>query len=487
MAGQWLSGEIEGLRKKVADAEARVEAFRAKSSLFVGTNNTSLSNQQLGELNTQLNNVRVQKADAEARARAIAEMLKIGRPVEASEILKSELVRRLSEQRVTLRAQLAEQSATLLSGHPRIKELRAQIADIDRQLREEAGKISRSLENDAKVARARLDSLTASLEQLKRHATSTNSQDIQLRALEREAKAQRDLLESYLAKYREATARENIDAAPSEGRIISRAFVSNTPAYPKKLPIVLIATLITLMLIAGGIAAAELLRMTSPRLSRDVQGVSLALPPELSPQMTSAVTEIGQLAKTLRAAGEAARKITVIGARGGEEVTLTALTLARLLSHNAKVVVVDLTMASPMLVAVSADPAAPGLSDLMQASASFGQIITKDRLSGVHIVGAGRNPDPTLLQFPRLGLAIDALARAYDHVVLDAGTATDLPTSLIAQNAQAVIVPDPAITPAARAAMRDQLVEAGFTDVTILTGAAQEAAIGPAGERIAAA
>lgn len=487
MAGQWLSGEIEGLRKKVADAEARVEAFRAKSSLFVGTNNTSLSNQQLGELNTQLNNVRVQKADAEARARAIAEMLKSGRPVEASEILNSELVRRLSEQRVTLRAQLAEQSATLLSGHPRIKELRAQIADIDRQLREEAGKISRSLENDAKVARARLDSLTASLDQLKRHATSTNSQDIQLRALEREAKAQRDLLESYLAKYREATARENIDAAPSEGRIISRAFVSNTPAYPKKLPIVLIATLITLMLIAGGIAAAELLRMTSPRLSRDVQGVSLALPPELSPQMTSAVTEIGQLAKTLRAAGEAARKITVIGARGGEEVTLTALTLARLLSHNAKVVVVDLTMASPMLVAVSADPAAPGLSDLMQASASFGQIITKDRLSGVHIVGAGHNPDPTLLQFPRLGLAIDALARAYDHVVLDAGTATDLPTSLIAQNAQAVIVPDPAITPAARAAMRDQLVEAGFTDVTILTGAAQEAAIGPAGERIAAA
>jgi Mrp family chromosome partitioning ATPase len=227
--------------------------------------------------------------------------------------------------------------------------------------------------------------------------------------------------------------------------------------------------------------------MTSPRLLRDVQGVSLAPPPELSPQMTSAVTEISELAETLRTAGEAARKITMIGARGGEEVTLTALTLARLLSRNAKVVVVDLTMTSPMLTAVSADPAAPGLSDLMQASASFGQIITKDRLSGVHIVGAGRNPDPTLLQFPRLGLAIDALARAYDHVVLDTGTAADLPTALIARNAHAVIIPDPAITPAARAAMRDQLVEAGFADVTILTAAAQKSAIDPAGERIAAA
>ncbi len=485
-AGLWLSGEIESLRKKVADAEARVEAFRSKSSLFVGTNNTSLSNQQLGELNTQLNNARVQKADAEARASAIAEMLKSGRPVEASEILNSELVRRLSEQRVTLRAQLAEQSATLLSGHPRIKELRAQIADIDRQLREEAGKISRSLENDAKVANARVESLTASLDQLKRHATSTNSQDIQLRALEREAKAQRDLLESYLAKYREATARESIDAAPSEGRIISRAFISNTPAYPKKLPIVLIATLITLLLTAGYIASAELLRMTSPRLTRDLQGVSLAPLPELHPQMTSAVTEISELADTLRAAGEAARKITVIGAHGGGDVTLTALTLARQLARSAKVVVVDLTMTSPMLGSVSIDPAAPGLSDLMQASASFGQIITKDRLSSVHIVGAGRHPDRALLQFPRLGLAIDALTRAYDHVVLDAGTAADLPTGLIAQNAHAVIIPDPAMTPAARATMRDQLVEAGFLDVTILSGATRDQEMGE-GERIAAA
>ena len=47
-------------------------------------------------------------------------------------------------------------------------------------------------------------------------------------------------------------------------RIISRGFVSNTPAYPKKLPIVLIATLATLLLTSGAIATGELLRMTAP-------------------------------------------------------------------------------------------------------------------------------------------------------------------------------------------------------------------------------
>src|SRR6201992_2740514 len=192
-------------------------------------------------------------------------MLESGRPIEASEVLNSELIRRLAEQRVTLRAQLAEQSSTLLDGHPRIKELKAQLAALDSQIREEAGKVSRSLDNDARIAGGRVEGLSASLEQLKKQATSTNGQDVQLRALEREAKAQRDLLESYLAKYREANTRENIEAAPADGRIISRAGVSNTPAYPTKLPIVLIASLATLLPSAGTIVPGELLRMTAPR------------------------------------------------------------------------------------------------------------------------------------------------------------------------------------------------------------------------------
>src|ERR1700710_1260680 len=264
-ASQWLSGEINSLRKKAADAESRVEDFRSKSSLFVGTNNTTLSNQQMGEINTQLNNARALKSDAESKARLIKEMLQSGKPIEASEVLNSELIHRLSEQRVTLRARLAEQSSTLLDGHPRIKELKAQLADLDRQLREEASKVSRSLDNDARIAGGRGEGLSASLEQLKKQATSTNGQDVQLRALEREAKAQRDLLESYLAKYREANTRENIEAAPADGPLLSRASVSHSPAYPKKLPIVLIATLATLMLSAGAIATGELLRMTAPR------------------------------------------------------------------------------------------------------------------------------------------------------------------------------------------------------------------------------
>lgn len=489
IASQWLLVEIENLRKKVADAEARVEDFRAKSNLFIGTNNTTLSNQQLGELNTQLNSARALKSDAESKARLIREMLQSGKPIEASAVLNSDMVRRLTEQRVTLRAQLAEQSSTLLSGHPRIKELKAQILDIDRQIREEASKISRSLENDARIASARADSLNASLDQLKRQATSQNGQDVQLRALEREAKAQRDLLESYLAKYREATTRENIDAVPSDARIISPAIVSNNPAYPKKLPIVLIATMAMLMLTSGYVAAGELLRMTTPRSGIPIRPqIETPIRDVLRPQKPSAVVEIERLARELREDSNGVRRITVIGAHQDESIPLTALILARVLSQDAKVVLIDLAMASSVLSAVSTDPGAPGLTELMQGAASFGDIITKDRLSGVHIVGAGRDASQRqLLQLPRINLAIDALSRAYDYVVLDAGTASDLPASVIAAQAHAVIIPDPTITADARDVMKNRLLASGFTGVSILTMAPTAMDLAIPGERVAAA
>jgi Mrp family chromosome partitioning ATPase len=382
----------------------------------------------------------------------------------------------------------------LLDNHPRIKELKAQLADLDHQIRDEAGKTSRSLDTDARIAGGRLESLSASLDQLKKLASSSNGQDVQLRALEREAKAQRDLLESYLAKYREANTRENIDAAPADGRIISRAIVSNTPAYPKKLPVVLLATLATLLLSTGVIVTGALLRMTAPRVGYsatppqapdvgadeafdDIEAVQAVQAAEAAPateppppETASQASEVEQLARTLREAGEPGQKVTILGTAGGESVTLTALTLARLLAEQARVVLVDLAASSPLISTVSVDPEAPGLAELMQGEASFAQIITKDRLSRVQLIAAGRPGfDRALLRSPRLSLAIDALLQVYDHVLLDAGAASDLPADLLTRKARVVVVPAASMTNDARALMQDELKAAGVSEVTMLS------------------
>ena len=492
-AGDWLAGEISNLRTKVADAEAKVEAYRAKSNLFVGSNNTSLPNQQLTEINSQISAARGQKADLEARARQLREVTRSGKPIESSDIANSDSMRRLIEQRNALRSQLAEQSTTLLDQHPRIKELKAQVAEVGREIRSEGERLAAQLDNDAKVAGDRLETLTASLDQVKKQASQTNEQDVQLRAIEREAKTERDLLESYLAKYREATARDNINAAPPEARIISRASPAIKADYPKKLPIVLIAAFAAFALSAGFTVIGALLasapssngyayapagngapayadpamaRMDSPPL------MPSAAPHAGMAGMPLAVSTVEQVAQRMLQAGDAGRRVTVVGAMRNVGTTYAAISLARALATDANVALVDLAFGSPNLSVISNDPKAPGIAELVRGAVSFGDIITRDKYSPLHLVATGEvgNDGPMLAASPMLATMVEALGRSYHHVVIDVGSVADVAVERFASLAtHAVLVAADPANPATKTA-RERLLMAGFADVTLMVG-----------------
>src|SRR5690606_37352470 len=70
----WLSEQIETLRKKVVASEDAVENFRSESGLLKGPTAT-LSSQELGELNTQITLAESAKSEAQAKARAIRDLL----------------------------------------------------------------------------------------------------------------------------------------------------------------------------------------------------------------------------------------------------------------------------------------------------------------------------------------------------------------------------------------------------------------------------
>ena len=259
-ATAWLSAQIDVLRPKVAEAEAAVEQFKASQGLFAGSNNVTLNAQQLSELNSQVILAKAQKSEAEARARLIKKMLDDGGDIDATpEVLKSELIGRLIDQRVQVQRQLAELSATLLPSHPRIKQLNSELADVRGQIRDEAAKIVKSLENEAEVASAREASLRGSLNEVKTQASGLSEAEIKLRALEREAKAQRDLLESYLARYRDASARHDMGAVPAQAAIVSRAHASILPSFPQRGPISLLVTVATALLALAYVLARELI------------------------------------------------------------------------------------------------------------------------------------------------------------------------------------------------------------------------------------
>jgi Mrp family chromosome partitioning ATPase len=225
-----------------------------------------LSTQQLGDLNAELARARAARAETEARAQLVQSLLDEGGSLEASqEVLESQLIQRLQERQVALRSQIADLSTTLLPGHPRIRALEGQLANLEGQIRQEGRKVQTALNTAARVAAAREESLMASINEAKVDVSRSDEQEIELRALEREATAQRDLLESLLARYREASARTDADYLPPDARIISQAVAPGEPSFPKKKMMAIAAALATFLI---GAAIVLLRQFTSGRAFR---------------------------------------------------------------------------------------------------------------------------------------------------------------------------------------------------------------------------
>jgi succinoglycan biosynthesis transport protein ExoP len=497
-ASQWLSGEVDGLRRKVEDAEGRVESFRARANLFVGSNNTSLTAQQLAEVNSQIASARAQQSDAQTRARLLRDFLRSGRPIEAGDILNSEIIRRLNEQRAAVIAQLAEQSSTLGPRHPRIAELQAQRANLEGQVRSGAEKLVRVLENDARFAGARVEALQQNLDQAKKQAGEASEQEVQLRVLEREAKSLRDQLESLLARYRDASARDTLTNLPTDARVISRAQVSNIPAFPKKLPTILIVTLGTLILAIATVATLALLAgapagtdRRGPAEQEDADGVEadggLTLSPPLaagSEPFDPALAPVAQpdsiaaLAGMLDAGPErgASRRTLVVATRDALAASGVGLALGRQLAGaGRRVVMVDVDPEDAPLSGL-AGPSAPGLSDFAAGAVGFGGILHGDPASAAHLVPAGGmgRPPSEIVAF-----AIEALARSYEAVVIVAGVlppvAEDFDTLCALADDAVIVTEEPASDTGVQSAY-GRLTGAGLKPVVVMLAAEDEVA-----------
>ncbi len=252
-ASGWLTEQIAQLRNEVARSEAAVEEYRARAGLVQGgSETTTLAQDELSELNRQIALAAAGRAEAEAKADAIRKLLKERGTVAASnDVTASNLIQRLREQEIALTRRLADLNTTYLSNHPRILSVRQEIADVRREIRVEALKIVEGLEQQAKVAAARESSLRASMNELKTAASVNKQDEVKLRALEREANANREQLEALLKRFSDASARQDIYAQPARARVIARATVPSHPSFPKKGPILMIA-------VGGAIAIALL-------------------------------------------------------------------------------------------------------------------------------------------------------------------------------------------------------------------------------------
>ena len=257
-----LGPQIKKLAEEVADAEAEVTRFRGQANIFDGgRDRTGLNEQELAELTAELTRVATARAEAEARAKTARAMMARGGGETLPDVQKSALVPRIVEQRVRVERQIAELSATLLPAHPRMKQLNAELAGLNRQIRAEVEKIVDGLERDANTAALREEGIARRIGEAKKRVVNAGGDDVKLRALESLAKSKRAEFERLQGQLEAARTTSDALAVPIEVQIVSRARPSSEKASPKVGMITLLAMTATLLLGLAFAVTRELFAM----------------------------------------------------------------------------------------------------------------------------------------------------------------------------------------------------------------------------------
>jgi polysaccharide biosynthesis transport protein len=439
-ANEWLSGRVAELRGAVNQAERAVEEFRQHSGLIQGKDAT-LKTQEISELNAQLVVERTKRAEAEARLHQVERLLNgpDGAQV-VSKVVQSPLIQSLRTQQAEVEGRAAELSHEYGGMHPQMVNIRAEAEDLRQKIADEVDRIVQGLRNDVSVARAREDTLATALDQLREEVGEANTDEVTLRALEREAEASRALLEIFLARSKETGSQEDFQQA--DATVISRADVPESPSYPPR-KLLLIAAVggagcLGLMLALGiemldhGFRSMEQierhLRVPPLGLVPAIQGfASLRRSPDthILEKPSSAYAEaIRSLYISLLLSGgdQPVKTILVTSAVPKEGKTSIALSLAHMLASTGhSVVLVDCDLRRPTAHKTFGVQSGPGLVEVLLGTTTLETVLATDPRSGARLVPAGKpvlNP-AELLGSPTMKRFLAWLAERHEFVILD--------------------------------------------------------------------
>jgi capsular exopolysaccharide synthesis family protein len=240
-ANAWLRSKLSELKQAADASEKAVEKFRKQTGLLQTDKGTPLVTQQLTDVNSDLIAARAQRTAAEARLTQIRSMIRTRGDASAlTEVLGSPMMAGLVLQEAELKRNIAQLEEELGSRHPRLVNARASLADLQSKIKLEVNKFVASLENETTIARAREAAVQRSLNELGARVATANTDQVRLRELEREADAQRELVQSFLSRYEETRTQLDVSGQWSDVRIISKADIPDpsVPSFPPRLLIV---------------------------------------------------------------------------------------------------------------------------------------------------------------------------------------------------------------------------------------------------------
>ncbi len=448
-ATNWLNNQLTELKLLVEDSEKAVENYRLDKGLVEGGAKIGLSEQQLSEINSQLIIARTERAEVEARYRQVQRIIKTGGDIgSVSNALSSTLIQSLHEEQASLQRKYTEMSVELGNKHPRMRKMRAELSDLKNTIKTELKKIAAGLKNDAEVASTRENSIRRSLKELEERTGGNRQDEVALHSLEREAAANKNLFETFLARFKKSTTTQGMEEP--DARIISPAEIPLQPSFPNKKLLIFVSSIggtifsfiliFILELLNPGIRTPE---QVEEKLKIPTLGVIPVIKEKSEPHdyiLENPYSSLGEAVNSLRVSlmllspDSRVKTVLITSALPSEGKSTLSLLLARMsASSGQNVVLINTDFRRPSIEkTVGIDKNHLGLTDvLMNRNLAINNNLFKqavdealyhDEKSGLKILSKGQakyvNP-ADLFASHRMGLVIEHLKNDYDLIILD--------------------------------------------------------------------
>lgn len=463
-ANQWLNQRLAELQPQVEQSEAAVQQYKAQHGLLASVG-SSLTEQEISNLNNQLAQAQADQAERGARLRTAQQVLasgSIGDNLSGS--LNSATITQLRAQAAELSSKVADLQTKYGPKHPEVQRAERALADNQALIRDEINRQVSSLQAEDQVARQRVASLQGSLGQAKGTLIGNNAASVELTDLQRKADAASTLYDSLLNRAKQTSADQGSEQ--SDARIVSHAKIPNRPSFPNK---GLNLALGLVLGLAGGVGSVFLMEALDNGLttSEDVERF-LGLPHLGAIPMLDSTTD-GKasgvppgryvIEKPLSAFAEAFRNlrasilfskvdtpvkvILVTSSLPGEGKTTTTFCLGRSMAMSgANTVVVDCDLRRRNINRLLQIEPEVGLIEVLQGAASLEDALVFDEPSGAWFLPLAKSLHTPKDLFGSVAMdrLIATLRGRFDLVLLD--TAPVIPVSdtrILAPKADVVI------------------------------------------------
>lgn len=248
---EYLKGQIEETRKRLADAELVSNTYARNSGIIVetggeeGASPSTLTSSNLSSINARVAEARAARIAAEQRWRAIQSLP----AAELPEVQSSPVLQGLVSDRTAKLAQIADLRQRYNDDFPQVQTLLAQVRVLDTQIERSSNDIKSSARSQFLVAQSQERALQAELAKLTDNRLVEQDQQVELTVLEREAQALRDQLKTLLDRYNQVNSAATVD--PGTLTKIDSAMVPGAPFMPSIPRYMGLALVLGLALAAG--------------------------------------------------------------------------------------------------------------------------------------------------------------------------------------------------------------------------------------------